>query len=78
MSESEYDTTDKNVTLLLLTAGLPLLRSNKDDHGKTVFYFDRKSADEWIGRYQKNDSMKFEYSEFLRALGLFNSIVHSR
>jgi hypothetical protein len=78
MSENEYDTTDKNITLLLFTAGLPLIRSSKDEHQKTVFFFDRKTAKEWIDRYQKSEPMKFEYSDFLRALGLFNSIVHSR
>jgi hypothetical protein len=78
MSEQEYDTTDKNITLLLLTAGLPILKTTKDGSNKTVFFFSKELAEPWIDKYQKNHSIMFEYSDYTRALGLFNSIVHSR
>ena len=79
MAEAEqYDTTDRSIILLLLTAGLPITSTSVDDRNKTKFHFDRVQATAWIDKLHRNESIKFEFSDFIKALGLFNGIVHSR
>jgi len=78
MTDQEYNTTDKDIILVLLTAGLPIVRTWKDGSNKTIFYFSEDLALPWIDKFQKNIPMPFDIAAFLRALRLFNSIVHSR
>ena len=77
-AESPYTTTDKNITLLLLVAKIPIMHSSKDEHDKTVFAFDRKLAEPWINMHRQRKLPKFEFEDMITALNLFNSIVHSR
>jgi len=73
-----YVTTDRDSILTLLTAGLPILETDVDEHNKVRFHFDNEAAFPIMDQYRKNASQLFEMSAFLRALRMFNGIVHSK
>lgn len=79
MADTKYcATTDRDSVLLLLTAGLPILKTEIDEHNKTKFFFDYEQGNPILDKYRKNQSLMYEASDFLRALRLFNGIVHSK
>lgn len=78
MAPNEYHSTDKDTVVLLLTAEIPVLRYFVDDHNKTVFVFDINRAECIVNAHIKGELPKYEYDKFVKALRMFNSIVHSR
>ena len=74
-----FITTDRDSVLVLLTANLPIIKTDiEKKYNKIRFYFDAKTADPIMEAYKKKESQPFEMADFLRALRLFNSVVHSR
>jgi hypothetical protein len=73
----EYQSTDKDTIVLLLTAEIPVKHFFVDDHKKTVFVFDFEAANEVIKAHIRGELPKYDYDKFIKALRLFNSIVHS-
>lgn len=78
MALNEYHSTDKDTVVLLLTAEIPVLRYFIDDHNKTVFVFDADRAEHIVDAHIKGELPKYDYDKFVKALRMFNSIVHSR
>lgn len=76
--KKEYQSSDRDTVVLLLTAGLPILRYFVDDNNKTQFIFDFDKSDKLISAMVRSELPNYPYDSYVRATRLFNSIVHSR
>jgi len=77
MEEEQYYTTDRQTVLFLLCSGVNIIETKKDYRNKTKFYFPITKANEVLAKFKMGHDPEFRFSVYMRALNLFNSIVHS-
>ena len=76
--ENLYQSSDRDTVVLLLTAGLPIVKYFADSNGKTQFVFDNEKAESLITSMIRNELPNYPYDAYVKATRMFNSIVHSR
>lgn len=77
MDSCDCETTDKSTAVLLISAGLPIIKTYVNEHGKTVFVFNKEEAKTWLEKDMRHEKIMFDFYVVMRAINLFNSVVHS-
>jgi hypothetical protein len=76
MNTDEYQTTDMKLIILLLIEKQDVLKTKKNENGKTVFFFNKEKIQPQIALWASGKPISKDIREFFSAYEIFNMYVH--
>jgi hypothetical protein len=67
---------DQKMCIMLIAQNVPIVKTEKNEFGRTVFSFPRSQAQKYVDQWKTGEAFFLDIREVFRAYEIFNMRIH--